>query len=75
MSIDPFLIRNFLFPNQADQSGTITEILAEDGKAVSVDMVTFFIFSYSVFSCPCIYILSESTIIFVKLQPLFVIVP
>lgn len=26
---------------QADQSGTIVEIVAEDGKSVSVDMVSF----------------------------------
>lgn len=37
-------IIHLFFACQADQSGTIVEIIAEDGKPVSVDMVFIFPF-------------------------------
>ena len=58
--------------SQADQSGTITKILVENGKAVSVDMVTssllishFLYFGFTGCLNP----------LYFWLQPLFVVVP
>lgn len=56
---------------QADQSGTVAEVVAEDGKPVSVDTVLSLSFPLSIQSF-CIISLTECLCF---MQPLFVIVP
>ena len=56
---------NFLSFCQADQTGTIAQILAEDGKPVSVDTVnpnlslSLFIDKY-IYVCVCVYLFALS---------------
>lgn len=66
--------------SQADQSGTLAEILVDDGKPVSVDMVmpqgqNFHSLIYRVFDVFHFQYSSANISPFHLVQPLFVIVP
>lgn len=62
----------FVYYMQADQSGTIVEIIAEDAKSVSVDTVSI---CRTLMTSKTNYLVIRDLIYFVLLQPLLVIEP